>query len=123
MTDLGGWQPARGDSCHSFPRYTALLATATKRPPPVPSYVVDERRDRSRVRWHGMICEIPAHHLTEPAPLLGHRHMEHAIQRLLDLDELGLHALPHGVPHQQKPSLLCLRADMREAEEIERFRL
>jgi hypothetical protein len=91
--DLGRRQPARGDRRHSFPTHPPLLAATPKRPLRVPGDVVNEGRNRPRVRRHGVIREIPAHDLAEPASLLRHRHMEQAIERLLDLDELGLQTL------------------------------
>ena len=64
---------------------------------------------------HGMIREIAAHHLPQPAPLLGHRQVAHAVERLLDLQELGPHPLGDGLPQQDERSVRALPANMREA--------
>ena len=60
--------------------------------------------------------------MAKPTLLLGHRHMENAVERLLDLDELGLKAFSYGKSHQQEPFIPSLRADMRGAKEVERLR-
>lgn len=122
MADPGGWQPTRGDLLHPRPRHVALLASARERASPMPDDEVVEGRDLPRIGRHGVVREIAARHLTRPVPLFGHRHVTHAVQRLLDLDESGSHPLGDGVPHQSKPSsFLRLSADVREAE-IERLR-
>src|ERR1700712_632057 len=110
VMDTGRRHPMRGGWRHPFPTHSYLLAMATKRPLLVPVDVINEGRNRSRVRRHGMIREVPAYHLPEPTPLLGHRHMEHAIQRLLDLDESGS-VLHHGFRRRQLASFCVHRHD------------
>jgi hypothetical protein len=44
-----------------------------------------------------------------------------AIKRLLYLDQFGMQAFPHGVPHQQKSPIHRLWGGMREAEWAERL--
>jgi hypothetical protein len=55
----------------------------------MPHHLVVEGRDPPRVGRHGMAREAPAQNLAQPAPLLGHRQVAHAVGRLLHLQELG----------------------------------
>src|SRR5690349_5490162 len=83
-----------------------LLAAAAKRPLPVPGDVVDEGRNNPRVGWHCVIREIPAHHLTQPASLLGQQHVQHVPQHFSDLDRTYLHVLTTSAQLSKFPPFL-----------------
>jgi hypothetical protein len=58
LTDLGGRQPA-----HRFPTLRPSWLRRPRARFTVPGDVVNEERNRSRVRGHGMIRETLVHHL------------------------------------------------------------
>ena len=109
----------------SHPRSTVRRPSgsgARERASPVPRDVIVEGRDLPRIGRHGVVREVAAHHLAQPAALFGHRHVAHPVQRLLDLHEVGSHPLGVGIPCQSLPQSLHwrLQACPREAPRAER---
>src|SRR6266571_7315540 len=90
---------------------------------PVPGHLSPERRDRRAVTGHGVVGEMPAYHACQPPPLLRDGLMPTPPELVLDLCQLRPHPLrDRDAPHPETPVLL-LRADVREAEEVERLGL
>ena len=117
-----GWrQPPGRQAVHAFPVQAGALAAAPQLRLPVPCHLGAERRHRLAVAGHGVVGAVPSHHAAQPPPLLGDRLMPALPQLVFDLCQLGPHPLrDRDAPHPEAP-VPHLRADMREAEEVERL--
>src|SRR5918996_6140823 len=69
-----------------------------------------------------MVGEKAGHDLPQPLPLLGDRLVPPPSQLLLDLPELGSHAVASGLPMDQEAPPTALAADEGEAQEGEGLR-
>ena len=90
---------------------------------PVPGDLSSEVAQRFAVVGHGVVVEVSSHDAGEPASLFGDREMPRRISSVLTSLQLRPHPLLARDPLQLEPSALGLRADVREAEELERLRL
>ena len=131
MQDTGLGDVAFKMDLHPFPRQPVTLTAPPQRAHPGNDDVVAERADRRHVVWHRMIREEPAHHRSEPCPLLGERGM-HPPPKLVvapralrhdDRPDLGLHPFACRLAPELEATLPRLPADVREAEEVERVGL
>jgi hypothetical protein len=75
------------------------------------------------VTHHRVIAVVPLQNTGEPAPLLGDRVMHPSAHLGLDRFEPGVHLLLARDPLKLEPSVPVLRAQVREAQELERLRL
>ena len=111
------------EAAHPVPVHPGLLAATPKRCSPEPDDLVTERADLVDVAGHGVVREMPAHDGAEPASLLLDGPVAARHQRGLDLLELSrLAFLDRPSPDREVP-VPPLRAEVREAEELERLRL
>src|ERR687897_3268949 len=69
-----------------------------------------------------MVGEEAGHDLPQPFPLRGDRLVPSPSQLLLDLPELGSHAVAAGLPFDQEAAPTALAADEDEAQEVEGLR-
>jgi hypothetical protein len=82
-----------------------------------------EGRDRIGVAGHGEVGEVSVHHASQPLPLQGDGFVPASLELFFDLTQLGPHSLlDRGAPDPE-PSALGRRAQVREAEEVERLGL
>src|SRR6266498_5242500 len=89
---------------------------------PVPRYLGAERRHCLAVAGHGVVGAVPSHHASQPPSLLRDRLVLAPPQLVLDLCQLCPHPFrDRDTPHPETP-VSPRRADMREAEEVERLR-
>src|SRR5206468_2983086 len=115
-------QPPGRQAVHALPVQAGALAAAPQLRLPVPCHLGAERRHRLAVAGHGVVGAVPAHHAAQPPPLLRDRLMPALPQLVFDLRQLRPHPLrDRDAPHPKTP-VPHLRADMREAEEVERLR-
>ena len=89
----------------------------------MPGYLVTESLYCLGVAGHGVVRHVPAHHAGQPAALLRNGQM-HALHELVfDLFQLRPHPFRDRDPLDPEPPAPGRRADVREAQEIERLRL
>jgi hypothetical protein len=99
----------------------ALLAPATKVSPPQPQQSVREHGQALEVPWYRVVVEVTLHDRFEPSPRFRHGIMHAPVELLLDLSQLGSHALAdRRASHGESPDPV-LPTDMFEAQEIERL--
>lgn len=72
------------------------LAASPQRTQPVTDHVTPESAHLARVRWNGVIGEVPSDDLRQPAPLLRDLLVHAPPQLLLDLLEPCSHAVAPG---------------------------
>src|SRR5215211_257817 len=99
------------------------LAAVPQSGAPVPGGLGPEGSDGLAVAGHRVVGEVTAHHACQPLPLVGDGSMPASLELVLDLSELGPHPLGGCDALEHEPPGLGLRADVREAQEVERFRL
>src|SRR5512134_3720263 len=99
-----------------------LLAASSKRAPPQVRDVVAERSQGPAIGRHGMVGEEAGNDLPQPLPLLGDRLVPSPPHLLLDLPELGSHAVTPGLPFDQEVAPTALAADEGKAQEVEGLR-
>src|SRR6266852_714214 len=122
MRHAGGRQPPIRQAVHALPVQAGALAAAPQRLVPVPCHLGAERRHRLAVAGHGVVSAVPSHHAAQPPPLLRDRLMHALPQLVLDLCQLRPHPFrDRDTPHPEAP-VPHLRANVREAEEVERLR-
>src|ERR687891_1985893 len=85
--------------------------------------MIAERPQGPAVGRHRMVGEEAGHDLPQPLPLLGDRLVPPPSQLLLDLPELGSHAVASRLPFDQEAAPTALAADEGEAQEVEGLRL
>src|ERR1035437_3068407 len=81
-----------------------------------------KRQERPTVGRDRMVAEEPGNDLPQPGPLFGDRPVQPPTQFLLDLREFRLHAVPAGLPLEEKISPAGFAADESETQEIEGLR-
>ena len=119
MADMGRRKPAADEPLHTLPLHACLLT------PPFEN-VVPEVTDREAevsqsipIPRNSEVSEMPAHNGLQPLADFRNRIMHTPPQLDFDAQQRGLHALANRLPKHHEPSLLCLPADVREAEEVE----
>src|SRR5664279_1306057 len=101
-----------------------FLAAPPKRLEPVSDEQVAEGAERLDVVGHRVIVVVPGQDAGEPATLFWNGMMHPLPHFAFDGEQLGAHPFGVGQPRELEPSRLPgLRADMREAEKLERLRL
>ncbi len=99
------------------------LAASPKQSMPRIGDLLSEALERSNVRRHGVVVEVAACHSTEPATLLRDGLMPATREGSFHRAQRCPHPRLDGVSRQEKVSSPGLRADVREAEEVEGLRL
>src|SRR6266700_4952119 len=121
MHHAGGWEPSSRQAVHPNPADPGALTAALERLMPVPGHLGAEGCHRRAVAGHGVVGAMPAHHAPQPSTLLRDGLMPTCLELVLDLSQLGPHPLgDRDPPHPETPGPR-LRADMREAAEVERL--
>lgn len=120
----GRRQPPVDEAPHPVPQDAAILASSRQGAMPEPADLEPEEEQRGAVHGHTVISDVPIDHRTQPSALLRDG-VVHAPSKLgLDLAQLGLHPFADGLPqHREAPVAPVPRANMREAEEVERLGL
>src|SRR6516225_4119504 len=117
------WEPGVRQPRHPCPGDPILVAATPQRAPPKVSDMVPEHVQCARVGRHCVVVEVAADDPSQPPPLLGDRLVHAPSQRLLDLPQLRLHAVPSGLPLELEFARAGLAADEGEAQEVEGLRL
>src|SRR6266540_3848988 len=121
MHHASGWEPSSRQAVHPNPADPCALTAALERLMPVPGHLGAEGCHRRAVAGHGVVGAMPAHHAPQPSTLLRDGLMPTCLELVLDLSQLGPHPLgDRDPPHPETPGPR-LRADMREAEKVERL--
>ena len=84
--------------------------------------MLTERAERLNIVRYGVVSKIPSDDLPQPLPLLGKMVVHAQSQLFLDFLELGLHAIPPGLPLNLEFALARFAADKREAQEVDSVR-
>src|SRR5262245_56301884 len=93
MKDARRGDPPPHEGVDPLPRGPVLLAAPPQRASPDGPDVEAEGREAVRVVRHGMVVEPAADHLLEPSPVLVDRLVPSSHELLLDLPQLGPHAV------------------------------
>ena len=108
---------------HAGPGQPAALAAAAEPPDPANDDVVPERGQRSGVRRHRKVREVPAENRAEPPALLVDAGVHVSAQFRFDLTELGFQPPSGRLPEKLETGTVLLPAtDVREPQEVERLR-
>src|ERR1700732_2373798 len=91
--------------------------------PPVHQHPLPQHPQAIEVSWYRVVVEVALHDRLEPFAGSRHRVVEASAERLLDLLQLGPHALANRrAPYRELPYPV-LPANMRETQERERLGL
>src|ERR1035437_2906625 len=123
MLHTRSWDPPLHQSSHSRPIQVTPLAATNQNLPPQPSHPPAEYAEAIGVARHRVIVEVASHDRLEPLPGFGHRCVHTLTELLLNVCQLPPHALADRVTLHREVSLPVFPADMREPQEIQRFRL
>jgi len=86
------------------PRDPAFLAPSAKSSPPERKHPIPKHAQTREVSWYRVVVEVALHDRLEPLSGLGHGIVHALAELLLNLSQLGSHALAHrGAPHQESP--------------------
>src|SRR5450432_4398696 len=108
----------------SLPAPAASLTPPAKLPPPHVQHFVPKRLQSLLVTRHRMVLEISANHRLEPLPRSLRLLVQTLAQLLLDLLQLGCHALADRLPvHLEVPRLMILPTYVSETQKVKGFRL
>src|SRR5216683_2133199 len=120
MHHVGGWQPSSREAVHPRPADPCALATALKRLMPELGHLGAETGNRHAIARHGVVSAVSPHYARQPPSLLRDRLVPTLPELVLDLSQLGPHPLrDRNAPNPETP-VPPHRADVREAEEVER---
>jgi hypothetical protein len=100
-----------------------MLASSAQRSMPEVAHGETKVSQSMSVARNSEVSDMPTHHGLQPLANFRNRVMHTSPQLDLHLLQLSLHAFANRLPKHQKPSLLCLPADVLEAEKIEGLRL
>src|SRR5712691_9595621 len=123
MEDAGYGEPIVHQLLHPLKCRCVLVAASRERTPPQVADMMAECRQCPIVGRHCVVVEVAGDDLRQPFPLDRDRLMHAPPQLLLDLLELGPHAVAPGVPFDLELVPACLAADEGEAQEVEGLRL
>src|SRR5437773_10556753 len=98
-----------------------LLAPAAKGPSSEPKRAVPERREAFEVSWYCVVVEVPLHGRFEPFASSRHGIVHARAALLLDLSQLGPHALADRLASHGRSPDPGRCADMCKAQELERI--
>jgi hypothetical protein len=122
MAGADGWQPLGDEAPHPVPKDTSILATARQGAVPEPADLEPEEDQRGGVHGHAVISDVPCNERPQPCALLRDGIVPASSKLGFDLAQLGLQPFADGLPqHREAPIASLLRANMREAEIIERL--
>src|SRR6202035_6088870 len=112
---------AVGDAGELLPAHERTLAASLERLEPAPSHLVEVPPQTRAVTGNGIVVQVPFKHLSQPRPGLGNG-VVHSLAALhLDRLQLSQHPLLDRLaPDDERAPFAGSRAEMREAEEVER---
>src|SRR6516164_11713032 len=116
-------EPSLRQSAHSGPIGPALLSPASECPAPESYHPIAKYAESAQVFRDRVVFEVTLYDRLEPFPRLRGLIMHTRSQLLLDFLQLGCHALGDRLALEGEFLILGLPADMREAQEAERFGL
>ena len=108
---------------YSGPGGPVLLAPATKYPSPVPGHPLAIYVQPLHVSWYRVVVEVALDDRLEPSARLLDWIVHAPAELLLNLLQFSPHALGDRLAFQGKSPVPVSPADMRETQEVERFRL
>src|SRR5437016_14646063 len=98
MQHARSWKPSLQQTVKSFPTPPMSLTPATQTMPPDSAESFPKHPQTVDVAWYRVIVEVAAHDRLEPLSRFRNRIMPPHCQLLLDLLQLGSHALGYGLP-------------------------
>jgi hypothetical protein len=108
---------------HPIPSDTTGLATAHKSAVPEPSDLDSKQMQRVVVHGHAVIAIVPSDYGSQPLAYFWDGTVHASPEFVFHLVQLRLQPCANRLPQHCKPSIASfLPADMRETEEVERFR-
>ena len=95
-------KPAVDQAPHPIPRYSAILASARKRPMPEPAYLESERAQRVAVHGHSVIADMSTHHRPQPLACVLNGSVHAQSQLGFHCVQLRLQPLTNRLPYYVK---------------------
>jgi len=96
--------PALSQLEDARPRDPAFLAPSAKSTPPERQDPIPKHPQTRQVSWYRVVVEVALHDRLEPSSGLGHGIVHTLTELLLNLSQLGSHALAdRGAPHHESP--------------------
>src|SRR5579875_2857619 len=124
MKNLHMGNPAGDQVPKPLPSHAALLTPPPKRAVPVPNHLGSKAFQTVHVAGNSMVVEVALNDPPQPPPDLGHWHVPAPMKLLFHFVQLcGESLLDRPALDGEPAGLPGLPADMREAQEVERFRL
>jgi len=124
MTDASRRQPAVEEPPHPVPADATVLTTARQRAMPEPPDLEPKQVQRRAVHRHTGVADMPPNNRAQPRAHCRNRVVHASSEFGLYRAQLRLQSLANRLPYHREASVASLlRADMREAEEVERLRL
>src|SRR6202050_3106982 len=122
-TDRRQRQPARDEAAHAIPENAAVLAPPRQRALPKPSDLESKQHQRRFVHGHSVVAKVSTHNRPQPLALFGDGCVHASLKFGFHLIQLRLQPLAYRLPQDRKLSIApFLHADVRKAQEVERFR-
>src|SRR6266851_1146327 len=123
MTDSRQWQPTVDEAPHAVPKDASVLAASRQRAMPEPSHLEPKDPQRVLVQGHSVVPDVSTHHRLQPFALVGDGFVHASLKFGFHLVQLRLQSLAYRLPQHRKPPIApLLHADVRKAQEVERFR-
>ena len=123
MIDANRRQPADGESMHPIPRDTTGLATTQKSRVPELSDLDSKQMQRVVVHGYAVMAIVPSDYGSQPLAYFEDGMVHASPEFHLQLVQPRLQPFANRLPQHRKVSIApFLPADVREAEEVERFR-
>ena len=123
MGDANGRKPPVDVAGHPVPREMVLLTATAQGPPPQPSHRLAEGPEGCAVVGHPVVLGMPADDRPQVHALFRDGKVQAPSQFDLEVFQFGLPPYAHRLPQHRETTCPRLRAAMREAEEVEGFRL
>ena len=97
-------KPSLSQNEDARPGDPAFLAPSAKSSPPERKHPIPKHAQTREVSWYRVVVEVALHDRLEPLSRLGHGIVHALAELLLNLSQLGSHALAdRGAPHHESP--------------------
>src|SRR6202051_3052150 len=116
-------KPPLGNRGHALPRHPTLLTATAQNVPPHAKHPFPEHAEAVQIPGYCVVVEVALHNCAEPCAGIWHSVMHACAELLLDLLQLCPHTLADRHALHDKTSVPVFSADVREAQEVECFRL
>ena len=116
-------KPTIRQTLHPGPIQMMPLATMNQHRPPEPHQPISESMQAVGVSRYRVVVEVTLHDRFEPFAGKRNRVVHAVAKLLLEFQQLGSHPLADCLTLYRKVPVLVLPADVRETQEIKRFRL